>query len=151
MPFPSTSSRPVSSSRLPSLVPLTPFVGFRFPALDTPLGTGTVLSPNDLSEVHTPRVRFDPSSLHNSAGRGVFGESEDEVVEGRWSHTPPRLRDALGEEDQLVGLDEEEGENGWVEGGEGLDLVVEGVGGLGVGVGKGVVLGETAGVGADVV
>lgn len=95
-------------------------LGFRFPALDTPLGTGTVLSSVSVSETHTPTraVRFVPTATtHNSggarsaAGVGSGGEPDD-LVYGAWSHTPPRLRDALGEADELLEEEEQE-EAGW--------------------------------------
>lgn len=79
----------------------------------------------------------------------MFGELEleddrdggEELVEGLWSHTPPRLRDALGEEDQVFGglLEEEEVEVEEVRGWE------EGVGGGGEDVGAVAVVGEVGG------
>lgn len=71
-------------------------------------------------------------------GEGLQGE---ELVEGRWSHTPPRLRDALGEEDQLLDLEEEEEEGeggGWEEAhgaaGEAVGVVGVGLDGAGGGL-----------------
>lgn len=97
--------------------PLT--TGFRYPQLDTPLGTGTRHSSAtsaSATDPHTPSkaVHFLPSMLKPSSSSVKASRSSHKVendsdeswgkgwADGAWSHTPPRLKDALGEEDDLT-------------------------------------------------